>query len=138
MAVAVAAVAVLLAVSGPAAAPGLASTTSYAVTATIPVGDLPLGVGVDPSVGTAYVANNGDGTVSVIDGATGTVTAAIPVGFGPFGVGVDPSTHTVYVASENDDTVSVIDGATGTVTATIAVGAEPSGVGVDPPPTPPM
>ena len=52
----------------------------YAVTATITVGPGPFGVAEDPSTHTAYVANTGSNTVSVINEATNTVTATIPVG----------------------------------------------------------
>ena len=94
----------------------------YRVTRTIPVGSYPLGVAVDPAAGTVYVANQGGGTVSVIDAATGTVTGTIPVGSQPFGMAVDPATRTLYVANFGGGTVSVIDAATGTVTGTIPVG----------------
>jgi hypothetical protein len=43
-----------------------ASAASSTVTATIPVGRSPVGVAVDPATGIAYVANDGDNTVSVI------------------------------------------------------------------------
>ena len=90
-------------------------------------------MGVDPSTHTVYVANETDGTVSVIDGTTNTVTATIVVGSNPIGVGVDPSTHAVYIANGSlTDTVSVIDGTTNTVTATITVVSNPIAVGVDP------
>jgi YVTN family beta-propeller protein len=89
-------------------------------------------VAVDPATRTAYVANAGDGTVSVIDEATRRVTATIPVGDRPVAVAVDPAAHTAYVANAGGDTVSVIDEATRTVTATIAVGGDPDGVAVDP------
>ena len=56
-------------------------------------------MGVDPTAGTVYVANDGEGTVSVIDGATRAVAATIGVGTGPSGVGVDPDAGTVYVAN---------------------------------------
>ena len=55
------------------------------VTATIPVGSKPIGVGVDPSTHTVYVANESDSTVSVIDGTTNTVTATVAVGSNPSG-----------------------------------------------------
>jgi len=112
------------------------------VTATIPVGTAPDGVAVDPATGTVYVTNLGvdadpgvstdDGTVSVIDAATGTVTATVAVGSYPAAVAVDPATGTVYVANENDASVSVIDTATKTVTATIPVGGLAVAVAVDP------
>jgi YVTN family beta-propeller protein len=105
------------------------------VTATIPVGEEPLAVAVDPATHTAYVANAGfdQASVSVIDEATNTVTATIPVGAGPWLVAVDPAARTVYVANVDDDTVSVIDAATNIVTATISLGGvEPWGLALDP------
>ena len=38
----------------------------------------------------AYVTNEAEGTVSVIDTATNTVTANVPVGLAPFGIAVTP------------------------------------------------
>jgi YVTN family beta-propeller protein len=78
------------------------------VTATITVGKRPYGVAVNPGTNTAYVANDYDGTVSVIRSRTNTVTATITVGNGPFGVAVNGRTNTAYVANSVDNTVSVI------------------------------
>lgn len=51
---------------------------SVAPTSTvIPVGNVPQGVGIDPSRHTAYVTNFADNTVSVIDGASNKVIATI-------------------------------------------------------------
>jgi YVTN family beta-propeller protein len=82
----------------------------------------------------AYITNQGDGTVSVIDTATNTVIGSpIAVGFGPSGVAVTPDGSTVYVANGGSpSTVSVIATATNTVTATIPVGTYPEGVAVTP------
>ena len=112
-----------------------AGTGGYRVTATIAVGGVapePWAVGVDPTTGTAYVANINGGTVSVIDEATRTVTATIADDADPEAVAVDPTTHTVYVANAAAATVSVISEATRTVTATIAVGDTPWAIAVDP------
>jgi YVTN family beta-propeller protein len=86
------------------------------VTATVPVGEDPIGVAVDPGSHTVYVANEVSRTVSVIDASTRTVTATVPVGGNPVQVAVDPGTHTVYVANgispghrDSDNTVSVIE-----------------------------
>jgi DNA-binding beta-propeller fold protein YncE len=85
--------------------------TTNAVTATIGVGIMPIGVGVDPATNTIYVSNEfGDGhtgTVSVINGATNTITTTVGVPSIQAGVGVDLATHAVYVANVTN-TVSVI------------------------------
>ena len=104
----------------------------YQVTHTIPVGNGPHAVAVDPDTRTVYVTNYLANTVSVIDEASMTVTRTIPVGNWPWAVAVDPATRTVYVTNELDYTVSVIDEDTSTVTATIPVGSNPDGVAVDP------
>ncbi|OBA78582.1 hypothetical protein A9W99_23185 [Mycobacterium sp. 1164966.3] len=108
------------------------STVLALVTATIPVGKHPEGVTVDPATHTAYTANYGDNTVSVIDTTGRGVTATIPVNRGPLGVAVDPTTHTVYTADNRDDTVSVVDASSRTLAATIKVGTNPWGIAVDP------
>lgn len=63
--------------------------TTATVIATIGTGTVPMGLGVDPSTHTVYVADI-VGVVSVIDGTTNAITATVPVGNTPFGVGVDP------------------------------------------------
>jgi len=71
----------------------------------ISVGQLPQGIAVYPKTRAVYVANEGDGTVSVINGRTDTVMATIPVG-AAFGIAADAKTDTAYVSGV--DTVSVI------------------------------
>ena len=100
---------------------------------TASVGGNPVGIGVDPGNHTLYVANNADGTVSVIDAMTcnarhtsGCRRAApvVPVGAGPIGLAIDRARHTVYVANGSDGTVSVIDGTT--CNATVTAGCDHS------------
>ena len=50
------------------------------MSAPITVGTAPIGVAITPDGKHAYVANLGDGTVSVITTATGAVSAPITVG----------------------------------------------------------
>ncbi len=64
-----------------------------------------------------YVANSGDNTVSVINGASNAVVATIPVGTTPKGVAYNPTNNKVYVT--NTTTTSVIDPNTNTVVTTI-------------------
>jgi len=120
--------------AAPRATPAGPATAGRAIAgpATIQVGSNPDGIAVDTTTDTVYVANEGDDSVSVIDGATGTVMATILVGSSPRGIAVDETTDTVYVANSGDQTVSVIDGATDEVSATLTIGADPDAVAVDP------
>ncbi len=113
-------------------APGV--SVAQTVVATVTVGSLPTGVGVNPTTNKVYVVNQNSNNVSVIDGATDTVVGApIPVGTQPYGVGVNPTNNKIYVANFSSNTVSVIDGATDTVIgAPISVGVVPTCVGVNP------
>jgi DNA-binding beta-propeller fold protein YncE len=117
---------------------------------TTAVGGTPQQEAVDQATDTVYVANGGDGTVSVVNGAVcnaGDTSGCdqtwptVTVGANPTAIGLNPVTNTIYVANTNDDTVSVIDGSTcnggdssgcGEARATIAVGSDPVSVGVDP------
>lgn len=99
------------------------------ITATIPVGNGPLGMAISPNGLRVYVTNFGSGSVSVIDTTTNTVTATVKVGSGPRGVEVTPNGLYVYVINYGDGTVSVIDTASNTVVHTITGLASPAGVG---------
>ncbi len=80
----------------------------------------------------AYVSNQGNNTVSVINTATSTVTATVNVGNTPSGVCISPDGKKVYVSNGGSNTVSVINTATNTVTSTIAVGTSPYGICISP------
>lgn len=101
---------------------GFCQPSPFQVLATIDVGDGPSGVALNPAGTRAYVANNSDGTVSVVNTATNAVTATITVGADPRGVAINPAGTRVYVANGDDGTVSVIRTSTNTVIATIPVG----------------
>jgi YVTN family beta-propeller protein len=96
----------------------------------IEVGDNPYqasaAITVD-AVDYSYVANQGDGTVSVIRLSDNTVVDTITVGDEPYGLSATTVSGTIYmyVANTGSDTVSVIDTSTNTVTATVAVGLRP-------------
>ena len=107
----------------------------------------PIGIAVDRSTNSVYVAN-ASGTVAVVDGrqcdAANTSgchiqPASIRVGVSPQFLAVDEKTHTVYVANSASDTVSVIDGRScnavtkagcGRLRASIPVGPAPFAVAV--------
>jgi YVTN family beta-propeller protein len=121
--------------------------------ATVYVGSAPTGVAVDTATNTVYVANSGDGSVSVIDAVTcnakqtsgcANTPPTVEVGTSPRGIDVDQATDTIYVTNlgvnETGGTVSVIDGATcngsdhagcAQTPPTVTVGVAPFDLAVD-------
>jgi YVTN family beta-propeller protein len=120
---------------------------------TVQVGSGPVAVSLNQATDTIYVANSGDNTVSVINGAAcnahdssgcGQAPPAVAVGNFPVALDVNQVTNTVYVADAGatftNTAVSVIDGNTcdgqdtsgcGQTPAAITVGPAPDGVLVD-------
>jgi YVTN family beta-propeller protein len=104
----------------------------------VSVGRYPNGVAFDRH-GHAYVSNEYDGTVSVIDTGKHTVTATIgglggqlgDLGSHPEGMVADPVRDLVYVAVANRDLIAVIDTASQSVVNLISV-ARPQGLGAGP------
>jgi len=79
--------------------------------------------------GTAYVANWGENTVSVVglaDGATGSVL----VGYAPSAIGIDHVRNVIYVAEAGRNTLGRIDGAT-LAYSHLAVGRAPDALLID-------
>ena len=74
-------------------------TANNTVVATVPVGNGPLGVAVNPAGTRAYVANAYSNTVSVIDTASNSVIATVPVGTYPWGMAMNPSGTRAYVSN---------------------------------------
>src|SRR2546427_1094768 len=91
------------------------------VALTIKTGNSPSGVAVNPNTGRIYVANRGDGTISVIDSATKTVVGTITVGDIPAELAVNPATNRLYLTHSDNNITTVIDGSTGQVVGNIAV-----------------
>jgi DNA-binding beta-propeller fold protein YncE len=80
------------------------------VRSSIPTGGDPLGVAVSPRFGVAVVANNTDGTASVLDLLSGTQKVpAVTVGTSPTGVAIDEGTGTALVANTGSGTVSELN-----------------------------
>lgn len=84
--------------------PGLAAPR---VVLTLPVGASPLGLAVSPVGLNAYVANNGSGSVSVVDGGTFTVATALAPLPGPAEVAVAPDNTHLYVADIATNAITV-------------------------------
>ncbi len=98
---------------------------------TVHVGLEPRGVAVNPATGLVYVANSGEGTVSVIDGTSYHLTDIVDGLARPYGLAVDEVANRVYVSDSGTDCLMVIDGETNEVVGKVTVGSYPDAVGID-------
>ncbi len=73
----------------------------------------------------AYVANVGDGSISVVDLVTLRVRATVPVGATPASLRAHPTRAEIWGVSTDGGYVWVLDAATDRVVARISVGASP-------------
>jgi DNA-binding beta-propeller fold protein YncE len=117
------------------------SPTFGSIKSSIATGTDPQGVAVSPRFGLAVVANNTDGTASVINLLTGTqAVAAVTVGSAPSGVAISEDTGAALVANTGSNTVSEIDlallfgssPATSLTATSIGVDQSPIAVAIDP------
>ncbi len=104
----------------------------------VAVGKFPYDVVASRDSHTAYVSNELDGTVSVVDIASGTVAANIGVGgqrgnleAHPEGLLSDPHRPLLYVAVTNRDLVAVVDTTTRSVKRYVSLG-RPEAIGTAP------
>ena len=105
----------------------IGSTPAWAldtVLATISVGGTPWTMAMSPSGATAYFADTGGTTVSVVDTASNSVTGVITVGNQPTPMAVTPNGAVLYVVNWGDATISVVNTNTNLVTTTLS----PAGV----------
>jgi len=102
-------------------------TATNSVTATIPVGDVPSGIAVNPSGSRVYVAHWYTQNVLAIDTATNSVVANIFVGGSPNGVAVHPDGSRIYVTNFSGPSVAVIDASSNMIVANILldIGVQP-------------
>jgi DNA-binding beta-propeller fold protein YncE len=119
----------------------------YQKTLTVHVGANPWAMSIDQKLHSAYVSNNFDDTVSVLNTATcnATVTSGchavlptVQVGGAPEAILVDPVTGTLYTADAGDNTVSVVnlatcDGTTKSGCRSVAPAADVSSPFLNPP-----
>lgn len=105
---------------------------SQTVIATIPVGFFPFIVAANPRTNRVYVTNQGDNSMSVIDGSLNQVVATVKFlnGFVPYGVAANPFTNRIYVAGGH--WLYVVEGHTNKVVRRIRVGSGADRVAVNP------
>lgn len=110
-------------------------TLSNSVISTIPAGQEPWGVGVNPVTRLAYVTNRTGGTVSVIDIVTNTIVNTISMpNPQPTGVAVDKVTNKVFISnSYTFNGIDVINAAAGNSLSSVTFGgAYALGIAVNP------
>jgi YVTN family beta-propeller protein len=98
---------------------------------TIPVGQIPCALAVNPATQRLYSVNYGDETLSVIDLRAQRAIATLPVGHHPQAVAVDATPNVIYVANVHGNSVTAIDGRNNRVIGTLAAGEHPYAVAVD-------
>jgi YVTN family beta-propeller protein len=80
----------------------------------------------------AYVTNEGDGTISVIDPKTKKVVDTISVGKSPKAIAITPNGGEAYVGGARRNSIVVVDTKTKAITSTIDVGKYPHAVAITP------
>ena len=82
--------------------------------------------------GTAYVANDGDGTVTPINTATDVPGTPITIGESPVGIAITPDGKTAYIGNYGSIDVTPIDIATNAVEPGIPIGSLPEEIAIAP------
>jgi YVTN family beta-propeller protein len=98
--------------------------------ATVPVGEAPFALALDPAETRLYVGNVRSNDLTVIDTAALKPVATVPAGAMPYGIAVSPDGARVLVTNQGAGTVTVLDTASLKITATIGVGRYPEGIAV--------
>ncbi|WP_158990276.1 gliding motility-associated C-terminal domain-containing protein [Mucilaginibacter sp. L196] len=83
------------------------------------------------SEGFAYIANSGDGTISVINVATNTIVSTIMPPHDPFCVCISPDGSKAYIGcSDGSSTVTIINTTTNAIISTIPVSSSGESTGI--------
>ncbi len=111
--------------------------SSLQLLSTIPVGDTPVGIAIDPSANRIYVANQHSGSISVIDGGSNQVVATWNQMGNVWRLAVDPQLGNLYATLPpptigSFSGLEVIDIATGTIAAKIPGGPAADDVSLNP------
>jgi DNA-binding beta-propeller fold protein YncE len=108
------------------------------LTKTIAVGNAPSGIDVIPRMGYAVVANNTDGTASIVNLNTDTVVATPSTGTNPTGVAINPLSGVAIVANTGSNSITAIDltsitaSSTTPTVNTLGIDQQPIAVAIDP------
>lgn len=107
-------------------------TGTGALIATVPVGQLPVGLAVANDGTRIYVSNRDSGTISVVGGASDTVVATLPFSGVPEALSLLPDGSRLYIADRRNDRVGVLDTATQTIVASVSLDGIPESLATAP------
>lgn len=108
--------------------PGGAFLKEASVVARVGVGVAPIALALEESAPYLYVANAGDGTISVVDVEGAKLVSTIGVGGMPTGIAIHRESGLLYVVRHKENDVAVVSMADGQLVAEIPVGRKPSDV----------
>jgi uncharacterized protein (TIGR03437 family) len=111
---------------------GVISLRPPGLAATIPTGSQSSEILILPNNRIAFVSNQTENNVAVLDLELNRRLTTIPVGQGPGSLVASPEGRFLYVANEGSNDVTVINTATQTAVARITVGATPVQVNLSP------
>src|SRR3712207_3782705 len=98
-------------------------TTLFRSIKTIPIGDNPRYVVLNPDETLAYVTNTDSNTVSLVDTELIEVVNQIPVGNGPYGIAFSADGGDLsYVSNMRGNDISIIDTSSNAIITTMAAG----------------
>lgn len=98
---------------------------------TVPVGNNPGPVVVNPIAHLVYVVNRGDNTVSILDSQLLTVKNVLKIGAGATAIAANPAANLVYVANTGAGSITGISGTK--LVGTVNIGGSPVALVVDAP-----
>lgn len=105
---------------------------SQAVVGSWPVGgESPMNVVYDDSKNRLLVANQGSGTLTVLDATSGELLKSVATGEGALGVAFNERANQIYVANRRAGTTSVVDGTSYEVLANLETGTFPQTIVVN-------
>lgn len=78
-----------------------------------------------------FVANQGNGDVTVLDAQSGKLLQTIATGKGALGINFNPARNWIYVANRGEGTVTIIDAATYKIVSALETGTHPNTIAVD-------
>ncbi len=103
------------------------SLSTLSVVGSVTVGAVPTGVAFSPNGATAYVTNQLDQNLGVVNVGNDSEVATVPVNGDPFVTLPSPDGSRVIVAC-NDDSIFVVDAGTRSVVASLYTGTAPNGL----------